>query len=101
MPLLPDESIKTIARRRIRFPGEDSDVFTELIHWIYRREFSSMSSFQETLFLFKLWIPAGRFEMLDMQNSMMSAILETILANPETSLLITAIDHVYSHTLRG
>ncbi|KAE8423713.1 hypothetical protein BDV36DRAFT_290379 [Aspergillus pseudocaelatus] len=86
-----DRALKPITELPIRFPDDNSDVFSVLIGWMYRGQIAVKPSPQSVLFLIKLWILAGKFEMVELQNNVISLCKARIDDH--------TIHYVYSHTL--
>ncbi|KAL4935382.1 hypothetical protein BDV06DRAFT_228882 [Aspergillus oleicola] len=84
------------------FPGEDPDVFAELIGWMYRGTLSpDLESRVRLLFLFKLWVLAAKFEIPALQNATMS-LCEKRIENKASGLITGAtVNYVYANTDPG
>ncbi|KAE8357284.1 hypothetical protein BDV27DRAFT_151447 [Aspergillus caelatus] len=94
-----DRALKPITELPIRFPDDNSDVFSVLIGWMYRGQIAVKPSPQSVLFLIKLWILAGKFEMVELQNNLISLCKARIDDKSGTVFDDHTIHYVYSHTL--
>ncbi|OQE46676.1 hypothetical protein PENCOP_c001G00955 [Penicillium coprophilum] len=83
----------------ISFPDDDPQIFAQVILWMYRGNDSLDLVADEKLgFLVRLWILAGNFEMIDLQNQVMLVCKKRV----DESLGILGVDtinYIYSHTL--
>jgi hypothetical protein len=96
--LFRDRAVKSITDQPIRFQDESPDVFAELISWMYLGEVSVDLPSQPHILLFQLWVLAGKFEISELQNSVISLFKEIITDEPGTILGNDTIDYVYAHT---
>lgn len=94
-----DRALKPMTDVPIRFPDDDPDVFSVLISWMYRGQVVVKPSPQSVLFLIKLWVLAGKFEMVELQNNVISLCKTRIDDKSGTVFDDHTIHYVYSHTL--
>ncbi|PGH08505.1 hypothetical protein AJ79_05995, partial [Helicocarpus griseus UAMH5409] len=78
---------------------DDPDVFAQLFHWMYRGELTIDSPSRPTnLLLFQLWVLAGKFEMPELQESVMSVCKARMFQKPTGVIDVDAANYAYTHT---
>ncbi|KAE8143897.1 hypothetical protein BDV38DRAFT_232270 [Aspergillus pseudotamarii] len=95
--LYADRAQSPVTELPIHFPDDDPDVFSVLISWMYCGQIAVKP--QSVLFLIKLWVLAGKFEMVELQNNVISLCKTWIDSKSDTAFDDHTIHYVYSHTL--
>lgn len=91
---------KPIPSDPISFPDEDPDIFAKLLGWIYYGDASvEFPPINGIMFLLKLWVLAGRFQISQLQNHVIRLCRIEMDKKPEAIFGCDKIDYVYTHTL--
>jgi hypothetical protein len=84
----------------ICFPGDDPQVFAQVILWMYRgNDALELLECKKLDFLVRLWILASKLGMADLQNPVMLACKTKTDQKPTGILGQDTINYIYSHTL--
>lgn len=86
----------------IIFPAEDPDVFAEIVSWMYRGALApDLESRCQVIFLFQLWVLAGKFQISALQNSAFAMCERKIDNNRKSVLSAATVSYVYARTDPG
>lgn len=84
------------------FPAEDPDVFAEIVSWMYRGALSpDLESRCQVIFLFQLWVLAGKFQISPLQTMALEMSEKKIANNKKSVLSAATVSYVYARTDQG
>lgn len=84
------------------FPAESPDVFAEIVSWMYRGALSpDLESRCQVIFLFQLWVLAGKFQIAALQTQALSLCEKKIDNNKKSVLSAATVSYVYARTDPG